>query len=222
MTRPPSAGPHAGYRPLPTPGPLGCNDHGDPYWRRRDRSPGPLGHNDHGAPLIARLRLLAALPDYDMTEAINHVIAAVNETAPAAAIVEKLRSCIEATRRDRGLDPAQDARAQTIETYFNARLLACEGQRSRADQEWAALPPGRSRSGSAERAAIGGVYRSSAPSDDKSPSTAVRLSHRRIGYDASGDPRPGAFDPARAWAEKGSADGLRDRSAGDQQLQPHA
>jgi hypothetical protein len=85
---------HGRHRVFGTPGPTGCNDHGDPcHANRAGPTPGSLGVNDHGTPLPGPTALL--LPDQRQGNDVHISQTTEEANFPAASRTEqKLRASL--------------------------------------------------------------------------------------------------------------------------------
>jgi hypothetical protein len=226
MTKPPTTGTHARHRPLDAPGPLGWNDHGDPFhWRRQGRSPGPLSVNDHGTPLGARPLLLPSEQDERAVRQINETVSTVNSTANGD-IATRLHACLVAvgTRQD---TDARDATSRWVRAYFYARLLAFEGKTSILLETGGPEGPVTDllTIGAVEYRTMGAFFQPLGVPGEGAGEATTGLSYQRAGQRPPTSRYAAAADRSVYWIEEGRADGLRDRSAGGDGLRtylPHA
>src|SRR5689334_17221861 len=101
MIRPPALGPHARHRSLGTPGPTGCNDHGDPeHSLRRGITPGQLGNNDHGMTLSSKPRRMD-IYDEEVAMIINDIIEQANRAMAPASLESRLQFCFDLAKKNR-------------------------------------------------------------------------------------------------------------------------
>lgn len=214
--RPPAAGMHGRHRVLGTPGPTGWNDHGDPcHARRGGPTPGSLGVNDHGTPLPEPAALLLAERRQDAEAHINQIIEAAGSAQ--AQTEHQLQACLDAVKNQGNADQSQGEVARCAEAYFQARLHAVQGKNA-------------DTGGNRERAeyAVGGVeYRAPGTFFQPLGSQQSAAAQRGLSYQRIGQALPGrsaglaAPDSAAEWIEKGTKDGLRDRSDGPGKLRRH-
>jgi hypothetical protein len=212
MMKPPVAGMHGRHRILGTPGPTGWNDHGDPCRASQSGpTPGSLGVNDHGSPLPGPAALLASERRQDTEAHINRIVEEANSTAHPRT-EQKLQACLDAVKTRGSADYVQDEAARCAEAYFDARLHALQRK---------SVVTGESLEQAPRRNAlhIGGVeYRAPGTffqplGSHRASGTPLGLSYERIGQALPGrDAELAARDSTADWIEKGTADGLRDRS----------
>jgi hypothetical protein len=229
MNRPPAPGAHAYYRPLAPPCPTGVNDHGDPgHVRREGPTPGPLGWNDHAMPLSQRERLMVDPEHPTAMHPIDEIIARVDAGSPDASLQEKLKLCAAAVAAA-AMNPEGSTRLpgpidRCTHAYFLARRQAFEGALDVAQTGGDPAPSGghgtkASATGPRE---TGEYFRPIGW--ERAPEAPPSLSYQRVMRSTNDEFLRVEEDPVRFWADKGWADGLRDRSANDDRLRsyPHA
>jgi hypothetical protein len=225
MKHPPTPGLHGRNRPLATPGPIGCNDHGDPYHgRRQGATPGPLGDDDHATPLSARLKLTLQPHDDDVATKISDTIRQINSESAAKGIAAKLLSGLEAVRQNHESPGVLEMKSRYAELYFYARLLTFEGKLDilRDDGDaWTVSAATGLRNPAVEYRQMGEFFSSPVRAPAMAPEAALRLSYHRLGQSAIANQRTAEADHSSHWFEKGRSDGLRDRARSEAELQTY-
>jgi len=219
--RPPVPGMHGRHRVFDTPGPTGLNDHGDPsHARQAGPTPGSLGVNDHGTPLPPPAPLLLPERRRDIEDHINRFVEEAN-AAGHPQTEQRLQASLDAAKNRDKVGRSQDEAGRCAEAYFYARLNALQGKSTvtggHQQAPWRSAVP----TGGVEDRSPGTYFQS--PTSLRSSSTSLGLSHERIGQAQPGrDAELATSDSTRDWIERGTQDGLRDRSDASSQLRRYA
>jgi hypothetical protein len=225
MRQPPVPGVHGRHRPLGTPGPIGCNDHGDPYHGcRQGATPGPVGDNDHGTPLSTRLKLILEPHDNEVAKKIGDTIHQINSEFAAKGIAAKLLSSLAAVRQHDESPGLLEMKSRYAELYFYARLLTFEGKLDilrDAGDSWTVSARAGLRTPAVEYRQMGEFFSSPVRAPSMAAKAALRLSYHRLGQSAVANQRAGEADHSSYWFEKGRSDGLRDRAVPEGALQTY-
>lgn len=218
----PVAGMHGRHRVFGTPGPTGWNDHGDPgHARRIGSTPGSLGVNDHGTPLPGPPALLPPERRQDVEDLIDRLIEGIDPAAHPRT-EQKLQACLDAARSRGHVDRSQDEVVRCAEAYFYARLRPLTGSSAVTGQPHEE-PAWRSalQKGGVEYRAAGAFSQPAAGL--RSSGGPLGLSYGRIGQALPGRGAGLAVrDSIADWIERGTKDGLHDRSGAPGKLRRYA